>query len=169
MNKGEETLIRGAQEGDFAEIKRLVQLLFADQQKYDKKFFDMNWAESEAGASYVTSWIRKMISGRNFRTYVISCGSKLHGFISLAIVKPSDVDPERKNIKLAEIDSVFIERTYRGRGYGEEMALRLFEWAKERGVNRLRVGAYYDNHHGIGFYRKLGFEAHELVLERDLE
>lgn len=165
MNEKKEVVVRRANEGDLRELKRLWLLLYEDQQEYDQKFLNTKWTQSKAGASY----IKKTILGRNFRTYVIASDGRLHGFITFTIVKPSDVGPERINIKLAEIEGVFIEKSFRGRDYGEKMAAKLLEWAKKRGVNRVKVAAYYHNKNGIGFYRKLGFEDMELVLERDLE
>lgn len=69
---------------------------------------------------------------------------------------------------MVEIDNVWIEEMYRNRGVGKELITQFETWARERGVDRMRVIASHKNQRAIQFYTREGFQEYDLILEKDL-
>ncbi len=68
----------------------------------------------------------------------------------------------------AELVSMFVRSSVRGRGVGTRLVSEFSAWARERGVSRLQVSAYATNEGAIRFYRRHGFEPHATELIVDL-
>lgn len=65
------------------------------------------------------------------------------------------------------LEDLFVDREYRGRGYGKALLLHLVGIARERGCRRMEWVALDWNQPAIDFYQSLGAEAHpEWVLFR---
>jgi len=56
------------------------------------------------------------------------------------------------------IFNVFVEKEYRRNGYGEQLLLALFHWAKEINVSSAYLNVDLDNTPAIGLYKKIGFK-----------
>jgi ribosomal protein S18 acetylase RimI-like enzyme len=66
----------------------------------------------------------------------------------------------------AELETIMVEEGYRGEGVGTELAASFLAWAKERGVDRVAVTVAPKNERALRFYRRLGFVARSLELEK---
>lgn len=74
----------------------------------------------------------------------------------------------RRDPRLGEVVTVFVEQRHRGKGIGKAMLQRFFEWCRDHGVKRARIIASTPNREALRLYGNVGFTAFETILERDL-
>ncbi|MDD5067096.1 MAG: GNAT family N-acetyltransferase [bacterium] len=59
--------------------------------------------------------------------------------------------------KTGEIDSLYIEESCRGRGFGKQLIMHAVEWLKKKGCTQIRVAVAEGHESVFGFYEKMGF------------
>lgn len=64
--------------------------------------------------------------------------------------------------------SVYVERTWRGRGVGRVLLARLVELGREHGFHKLVLSAFPFNQAGVALYEKLGFRTVGIYQEQGL-
>ncbi|MDP4093289.1 MAG: GNAT family N-acetyltransferase [Bacillota bacterium] len=69
-----------------------------------------------------------------------------------------------KNV--GEIDSIFIDETYRGKGVGSRFMESALEWMDKSNVKSKRLSVIYGNDSALRFYAKYGFNIRSLILEQ---
>jgi RimJ/RimL family protein N-acetyltransferase len=52
---------------------------------------------------------------------------------------------------------MMVAADWRGRGVGTALVAAAIEWARARGLHKLTLGVFPQNHAAIGLYRKFGF------------
>lgn len=65
-----------------------------------------------------------------------------------------------------EIDSIYVEKDYRGRGFGDILIKRSLEWMDEEGVKKKTVRVSAGNPEAVSFYERYGFRPRSLMLEQ---
>ncbi len=65
-----------------------------------------------------------------------------------------------------EIDSMFVEESFRSRGIGAELTGRALAWMKNAGVKSRTVMVAGGNERAVAFYARFGFRARTIVLKR---
>lgn len=65
---------------------------------------------------------------------------------------------------VGEIDSIFVEENFRGRGIGAELMRRALAWLDERNAGAKMVSVLYENAEAIEFYRRFGFHPRTVLL-----
>jgi len=58
------------------------------------------------------------------------------------------------------MEDIFVEETFRGKGYGEKITQALIEEAKKRGCYKLICTSRFSNERAHHLYEKLGFKKH---------
>ncbi len=74
----------------------------------------------------------------------------------------------RRDPRLGEVITVFVDARHRRKGIGKAMLQRFFEWCRDHGVKRARIVASTPNRDALRLYGNVGFTAFETILERDL-
>ena len=64
--------------------------------------------------------------------------------------------------------SVYVERSYRGKGVGTVLLTRLIELGREHGFHKLVLSAFPSNTGGMALYAKLGFRTVGIYKEQGL-
>jgi diamine N-acetyltransferase len=64
-----------------------------------------------------------------------------------------------------EIDSLFVEMAYRGRGVGGELMSLALKWLEEQKCETVRVSIAEGNESAIDFYRRFGFAERLTVMQ----
>ena len=72
----------------------------------------------------------------------------------------SSVDRHSKG----EIDSIYVEPEFRGRGIGRNLMRRALAWLDERGVESVVVSILMGNEAVLDFYAKFGFYPRSMML-----
>jgi GNAT superfamily N-acetyltransferase len=55
-----------------------------------------------------------------------------------------------------EIDAIFVDEKYRGKGIGSEFIKDCINWFNENGIKRIKVGVAHGNEATFQFYEKFG-------------
>lgn len=66
--------------------------------------------------------------------------------------------------KIGELDSIFVEPSYRGLGIGKELVQRALNWMDRREVDAKRVNVLEVNEAAIALYRQFGFKTRQLEM-----
>lgn len=70
--------------------------------------------------------------------------------------------------RMCEIDNMWVDEAHRDKGIGKLLMEEAKQWAKDKGITRMRVIASFDNTKAIDFYKREGFEEYDLILEQDI-
>ena len=66
-----------------------------------------------------------------------------------------------------EIDSIFVEEDFRGRGIGTELITRALAWLDKMGASSKFVTVAYGNEDAVSVYRRFGFYHRTILLQQD--
>jgi len=75
---------------------------------------------------------------------------------------------DRHDEPYATMENLYVEETFRGRGYGRQLVEQAIEKAKERGCYKLLGQSRYENERAHDLYLKLGFRDHGKNFRMDL-
>ncbi|MEM9079138.1 MAG: GNAT family N-acetyltransferase [Verrucomicrobiota bacterium] len=65
---------------------------------------------------------------------------------------------------IGELDSIFLEESFRGKGIGREFVRRALEWMDGVGVQAKKVNVLEVNQEAVGLYREFGFRTRQLEM-----
>ncbi len=68
--------------------------------------------------------------------------------------------------KRGELESLFIEETYRRHGIGTVLMEKALAWLDKAGAMRRQIGVAAGNEEAVPFYRRFGFEPRTIILEQ---
>ena len=151
--------IRKAILKDIKKIIALNQKLFDYEYKNFDKTLDCNWPSKNE------KYFKNSITDKNSFALVAIENNKIIGYFIGNIKKVADY----RNIKkIAEGDNAYILPDYQRKGVGTQFYKRFLEWAKSKGVNRIKAIVSATNKQLINWHKKIGFTEHNLTLEMDL-
>ncbi len=156
--KGEVT-IRRAGEADVSAIVELNYALFQEDARQRDPFMNLNWPREE-GHEYFS----KLLKSEKSLGLLAEADGEAIGYLIGYMRRSSSLRP----VKLAELESMYVQEEYRGQGIGQQLVERFLEWVREQGGERVSVTAYAANERAIAFYRKMGFTPKSLTLELGL-
>lgn len=64
-----------------------------------------------------------------------------------------------------EIDSIYVEKQFRGQGLGDELMKCALGWLDENGVKKKTVRVSVGNQKAVSFYERYGFHPRSITLE----
>jgi ribosomal protein S18 acetylase RimI-like enzyme len=65
-----------------------------------------------------------------------------------------------------EIDSIYIQPKYRGKGIGNELMLKAIHWLNKQNCKEINIYVAEGNELVLGFYEKYGFKKRSTVLQK---
>jgi len=148
--------IRKAELTDLSRIQFLSDELF----KYEKNLtsnFNQAWSYSQFGEEF----FHKSLTDQNYISLVLEERRKVAGYMITQIYENQARDP----IKMALICNLFILNEFRKKGNGEELVNETLKILKLRNINRIRVETVINNVNAINFYKKMGLQEFEMILE----
>ncbi len=155
----EETIIKEAEMKHLKDILNLNQQLFDYEYENFDKTLDCSWSPNNE------KYFKNSITKDDSLALVVLIKNKVIGYLIGSIKKAEDF----RNIKkLAEIDNMIILSEYRKKGIGTSLCKRFIDWAKKKGIRRIKVVASANNIKTINFYRKNKFKDYDLTLETDI-
>lgn len=155
-----EIIIRQAIIEDVPEIQKIMQLDFIEAKKDFDPLYNINYSFEVDGVEY----INKSITDPNHITLVATSENKIIGFIiASSKINNQFID----NLKIAELESMFILDKYRSQGYGSKLINEFFSWGKNIGAKRFIVYTFH-NSDAVRFYKKNGFSDYGSELRYDL-
>jgi len=107
---------------------------------------------------------RQWLANRSPRHPVIvaETNGEIVGWGSLNVFNP------REAYRFVADFSVYVERTWRGRGVGRVLLEKLIELARAHGFHKMVLSAFPFNPHGMALYEKLGFRTVGVYREQGL-
>ena len=155
-----EIKVRIAKISDLEAIMDLSQGLFEFEREFGKTF-NMNWSHSDDGKKFFAS----RIEGEGGLTLVAEKDTKIVGYLCshTATYSYRSINP------ITEIENLYVDEAVRYNGIGKVLMKELKRILKERNVKRLKLGVLAQNEQAIKFYKKLGFDEFESILEMDMD
>ena len=152
-----DVLVRRAEPADLGALVNLNSILFHDDAGQRDPLANLAWPREE-GAAYFS----RQLAADETLCLVAERERQIVGALVGYVKPPQSWRP----IRAAELESVVVQREYRGHQVGQRLVVALLDWCREHGVQRLSVTAYADNAGAIRFYERLGFAPLNLTLER---
>lgn len=157
----DQVTIRKAKIEDLSNIQKLNQMLFQKEQKeYDSKY-NINWPYEEEGAEYFT----KELKDDDRIVFIAEDKNQPVGYLAASGENDAKYIGQ---MKIAELDNMYVLDKYRGRKIGSRLVKEFIEWAKKIDAKRVVVTASCGNIKGINFYKQNGFCDFDLGLKMDL-
>ena len=145
-----------AGKGDVGALVRLSSALFQEDGGMRDPFADVGWPEREGRDHFLS-----LISRRDALCLLSKPGRAPAGYLAGYIGEPVTIRP----VKVAEVQSMYVEARYRNRGVGSALVAEFRSWAERQGAERISVTAYASNEAAIRFYARLGFLPKRTTLE----
>lgn len=154
-----EILLRSAQLSDLESIVRMNHSLFQEDSGTRDPFTNQDWALQD-GAEFFSNHI----SSDSSLVLMAESGGESVGYLVGYVTQSSSVRP----VRMAILESMFVTRSERSRGIGQQLLDAFLVWSQERNALQVSVTAYASNDAAVRFYRRCGFEPHTITLERSL-
>jgi len=153
-----EIIVRRAENSDLEDILRLNHKLFKkEHQEYDSDL-DMNWTYGLGAEIF-----KKSINDDDYFAMIAQIGGKTVGYLRGGLRQES-----WKVGRGAELDSLFVDENYRNNGIGKKLVESFLGWCQAKKVDYAAVRASAHNRLGIDFYKQVGFQDYDVVLENRL-
>ena len=149
--------VRRAGADDVADIVELSSALFREDAGQRDPFTNLGWPEEE-GWEYFAG----LVAGDLSLCLLAGSADGVVGYLAGYVRERTVLRP----VKVAELESMYVQGGYRGQGVGARMVDEFLEWAALRGAERALVTAYAANELAIRFYRGMGFRPKSVFLER---
>jgi ribosomal protein S18 acetylase RimI-like enzyme len=151
--------IRLARRGDVPSLHALWQAMMAEHARLDARLAmhpdAATWMAAQLGA-WVADPQRVILVAEESARIVV-------GYAAARLLPAGRTGPEREG----ELTECFVAPARRRRGIARRLASRVLDLLDERRVTCVRLQAAVANAGAIAFWRSLGFEHVETVLERD--
>ena len=152
-----EIWVRTASVSDVSVIVALSSALFREDAGQRDYCVDQKWPEKE-GHGYFADFLSRP---GTLCLMAVGPAGKTFGYLAGYIKEGISLRP----VKVAELESMYVKKPYRGHGVGERLTREFLSWAESRGAEKVSVAAYTSNERAIHFYEKLGFSLKSLTLE----
>ena len=151
-------VIRQAKKEDIGQISDLEQKLL----DYHKKFDEPVYATSIESRSSFSNWLSKRIEDENFISFVFTVNNKIFGYITGWIDERPPIYEIRK---FGYLSNIFVDEKYRsGTGAAEDLAYRLFDWFKQKGIKYVKTSCDERNNTGLNFFYSLQFKNYSKTM-----
>ncbi|HBG81878.1 TPA: hypothetical protein DDW69_03490 [candidate division CPR2 bacterium] len=153
--------IRKATIEDFEGVKRLFVLLFVQHSEYNYGL-ETDWPGESKGEECIKNFLT------NPKHYTLVCeeDNQIVGYLTGSLEESPDY---LRSLRIAEINTTFIDERFRNKKIGSELTNRFTIWAKENGANTLIVDVLSENSRGINFYKLNGFNDYRVIIKKDLK
>lgn len=151
--------IREANSADVAKIVELSSALFREDAGERDPFMNLAWPRQE-GREYFATLLARSDSLCLLAIYA----GQVVGYLVGRTNEESNLRP----VKIAELESMYVCRSYRDRGVGARLIKKFLEWGEAWGAQRASVTAYATNERAIRFYERSGFKPKSLSMEKGL-
>ncbi len=69
--------------------------------------------------------------------------------------------------RVGEIDSIFVDESFRGKGVGEKLMSLALQWLGGQQCETIKVSIAEGNENVLGFYRRFGFAERFIVMQKN--
>ncbi|WP_135547423.1 GNAT family N-acetyltransferase [Paenibacillus cymbidii] len=116
----------------------------------------------------ILEFFSKATGDSRFLFFVLEDNGKYFGYAWV------EIKEYRENAFMKAYRSVFVHQLsigseHRGKGLGSLLMNTIYELAASRGIRRIELDYWADNHSAASFYDKQGFQAYRTYVFKDLE
>lgn len=154
MEVGHEVV--AAESGDVGALVRLSSALFREDAGIRDPYTDVGWPREHGRDRFLS-----LVSHKDALCLLAKSGRAPVGYLSGYVGEPTTVRP----VKVAELQSMYVQASDRGRGVGSALLAEFLPWAGYRAVERVAVTAYASNGDALRFYARRGFRPMSITLE----
>jgi ribosomal protein S18 acetylase RimI-like enzyme len=151
--------IKQAGEKDVPIIVDLNSALFKEDAGQRDPFMNLKWPHEE-GHDYFT----KLLQSEKSVGLLAEIEGQVIGYLVGYLRQSSSLRP----VRIAELESMYVQKEYRGQRVGQQLVRRFLEWSRKQGTERVSVTAYAANEEAVSFYKRMGFIPKNLTLELGL-
>ena len=152
--------IRSARRGDVPSLHALWQAMMAEHARLDPRLAGhpeaATWMAAQLGQASADPHRLQLVAEEASRMVV--------GFVTARLLPFGGLPGEERE---AEISECFVAPARRRRGIARRLVARLLDMLDERRVVSVRLQAAAANPGALAFWRSLGFEVVQTLLERD--
>ena len=142
--------------GDLGALVRLCSALFREDAGSRDPFTDVGWS-----VAYGRDHFFSLISRNDALCLLAKSGQTPVGYLAGYVGEPAEIRP----VRVAELQSMYVEAGSRGRGGGSALVEEFLTWAGDRMARRISVTAYASNDAAVRFYESRGFGPKSVTLE----
>lgn len=153
-------IIRKANQADIVNINKLFFELDTDGVQYQPEHFQLGYRSDE--------YLLEIINNPKSDFVVSVIDEKVVGF-SLLYEKETKGLSLLIPCKYAYLQDFVVNSEFRNRGIGTQLLEASKQWAKERGMEYLRLSVFPKNESGIRFYKRHGLLEQMLTMECTLK
>lgn len=124
-------------------------------------------AEGEAIAARYVDEMLASCEHECGRVLVAEVDGAVVGYVTVNAKVRAD-DLEEIDYEYAYIKDIFVLEAHRGRGLGRALLTEAETFAHTQGAEWLRIGVLAWNASALGLYKQMGFDPHEVLLEKSL-
>ena len=150
--------IRLAKLDDVKDMQKFMYLLMKEEYEQFDPTNKITWAKSKKCAAYFTNRINKT----NQLAIIAEYKDEKIGYLSAQI---NGAYEYRSISKYGILADMFVLKEHRNLKIGTKLIKEFKKWAKQKGAKRIRVQSFAKNEKALRFYRRHGFDDHELILE----
>ncbi len=156
--------IREYQEEDKGQILDLI----AELQDYEARYVPGMKPGKEMADNYL-DFILKWCVEKGAQILVAEEDSQLIGFTWFLVEKlPTDIMFIKPADVFVEIADFVVSEDYRNRGVGRALIKKVEEYAKDKGIDKVKLHVTASNKLGREIYEKLGFHEEEVILTKEI-
>ena len=141
--------------GDIDALVRLCSALFAEDAGTRDPATDVGWPWAR-GREHFDS----LISRDDALCLLAKSGGTPVGYLAGYVGEPTEIRP----VRIAELQSMYVEAGSRGGGVGSALVDAFLAWAQDRKAARASVTAYASNDAAVRFYGRAGFRPRSVTL-----
>ena len=159
MNMNNEIKIRTAVDKDIEKIYPLIKDVNKMVKQHRLKFFG-KLKEFQSPIEFYF----KAIKDKNSIIFVAEKGEVV-GYVYTTIEKEPD---DLIAIPYVNVNELVVKKKYRRLKIGKAMMEKVYEWARQNGLNVIQLAVWEFNRAGVNFYKKLGYETIMRKMEKVL-
>ena len=148
-----------AESGDVGALVRLSSALFLEDAGTRDPFTEVGWPASHGREHFLS-----LISRNDALCLLAKSGRTSVGYLAGYVRNPTPLRP----VRIADLQSMYVEVSYRDRGVGSALVADFLSWAAGRMAERISVTAYASNEEALRFYARHGFRPKSTTLEMPL-
>ena len=160
--EGLKVVIERATLADLETIQKLNQELCEKENREFDETINSKYAFSKKGEEY----FRARLESSDALSILAKEGSVVVGYLMGGMAEPEDY---RTVSSVAELESMYVQESMRGKGIGGKLVQQFEAWCKEKEVQIIRVVASAQNTDAIKFYKSQGAKEVSVTLERALD
>lgn len=120
---------------------------------------------AENAVDHQREFFREHHDNENTFCLVASLDGKEIGFANGYVILPSKIFLQSH---IGLIENIFIDETYRRRGFGAQLVQACYDWFYDMAINEIYVNVIPANKGSKAFWKAMGYKTHKITLSKSI-